>query len=221
VPLVSGGSIVIDTTEALVAIDVNSGKSRKHEDAEEAAYKTNLEAAEEIARQLRLRDLGGLIICDFIDMRADRHRRAVEKAVRDYLKKHKERAQVLRMSRFGIIEITRQRQGPALSHSVYHDCPYCKGSGLVKTPESMTLSVMRLLQLATHRNNIHAVNVAVSSEVAYELLNRKRRDIGQLESATGKKIAIRANDGVGLDRVDFECFDAQGRAVKFLQAGAE
>lgn len=216
VPLPSGGSLVIDSTEALVAIDVNSGKSRQHDDAEESAYKTNLEASEEIARQLRLRDLGGVIICDFIDMRADRHRRAVERAVRDALKKHKERAQVLRMSRFGIIEVTRQRRGPALSQSVYHDCPHCKGSGLVKTSESMTLGVMRMLQLAAHRDNIHTIEAKVSADVAHQLLNRKRHDIRQLEQQTGKTIIVRADSHVGLDQAEFECLDAQRQPVKFL-----
>jgi ribonuclease E len=216
VPLPSGGSLVIDSTEALVAIDVNSGKSRQHDNAEESAYKTNLEASEEIARQLRLRDLGGVIICDFIDMRADRHQRAVERAVRDALKKHKERAQVLRMSRFGIIEVTRQRRGPALSQSVYHDCPHCKGSGLVKTSESMTLGVMRMLQLAAQRDNIQTVEVRVSADVAYQLLNRKRYDIHQLEQQTGKTIIVRADSHVGLDQAEFECLDAQRQPVKFL-----
>lgn len=216
VPLPSGGSLVIDSTEALVAIDVNSGKSRQHDDAEESAYKTNLEASEEIARQLRLRDLGGVIICDFIDMRADRHGRAVERAVRDALKKHKERAQVLRMSRFGIIEVTRQRRGPALSQSVYHDCPHCRGSGLVKTSESMTLGVMRMLQLAANRDNIRTIEAKVSADVAYQLLNRKRHDIHQLEQQTGKTIIVRADSHVGLDQAEFECLDEQRQPVKFL-----
>jgi ribonuclease E len=216
VALPCGGSLVIDTTEALVAIDVNSGKARQHEDAEQTAYKINLEAADEIARQLRLRDLGGVIICDFIDMQQEKHRRGVERALREALKKHKERAQILRMSRFGIIEMTRQRQRPSLSRSVYQDCPSCKGSGLVKTAESVMLDVMRMLQLAIHGNSIQTVGVKVSSVVAFDLLNRKRHTIDQLEQQAGKRILVRAVETFGLDQIEFECLDRQGLAVKFL-----
>jgi len=216
VSLPCGGSLVIDSTEALVAIDVNSGKSRQHRDAEESALRVNMEAAEEIARQLRLRDLGGVIICDFIDMRAEKHRRSIERSLREALKKQKERAQVLRMSRFGIIELTRQRRGPALSRSVYQDCPYCSGSGLAKTPQSMTLDVLRMLQLAINRENIHAVTVRLSDSVAHELQNRKRHALDALEQGTGKRIVIEAKADVGLDHVEFECHDQEDRQVTFL-----
>ena len=162
VPLPSGGSIVIDTTEAMVAIDVNSGRFRSIEDAEETAFRINIEAAEEIARQLRLRDLGGLIVCDFIDMRSDAHKREMERALRDALKKHKERAHVLRTSAFGLIEMTRQRQGPSLKRNVYYDCPHCHGTGLVKMPESVMLDVMRIVQLAVHHEEVQLVTITVS-----------------------------------------------------------
>src|SRR5205807_6557525 len=134
VPLPSGGSLVIDSTEAIVAIDVNSGKFRDHSDAETTAFKTDMEAADEISRQLKLRDLGGVIICDFIDLRYERHRRELEKRIHDNLRHDRAKTKVLRMSQFGIIEMTRQRMRPSLKRSIYFDCPHCKGAGLAKTP---------------------------------------------------------------------------------------
>ena len=129
VPLPQGGSIVIDQTEALVAIDVNSGNFRVDDNAEETAYQMNLRAAKEIARQLRLRDLGGVIVNDFIDMREERHRRGVERALRDAIKRDRARTKILRISPFGLIEMTRQRIRPSLKRSVYEDCPHCTRHG--------------------------------------------------------------------------------------------
>jgi ribonuclease E len=214
VRLPSGGSIVIDTTEALVAIDVNSGKFRSVADEEEMAYQTNQEAAQEIARQLRLRDLGGLIVCDFIDMRLDRHKRAVEKLLRDELKKHKERARILRFSKFGLIEMTRQRQGPSIKHGVYTDCPHCKGSGLVKSPESMTLHVLRNIQTIVHRNDVARLFVTVSPDVAYDLQNRKRAALAQLEAESGKSIIIRAEFDYTWDQLEYKTEDDRGRITR-------
>ncbi len=128
-PLRQGGSIVIDQTEALVAIDVNSGNFRADDSAEETAYQMNLLAAKEIARQMRLRDLGGVIVNDFIDMRKEKHRRSVERALRDAVKRDRARTKILRTSPFGLIEMTRQRIRPSLKRSVYKDCPGCAGSG--------------------------------------------------------------------------------------------
>ena len=159
VPLPEGGSIVIDQTEALVAIDVNSGNFRVEDDAERTAYEMNLRAAKEIARQLRLRDLGGVIVNDFIDMREERHRRGVERALREAIKRDRARTKVLRMSAFGLIEMTRQRIRPSLKRSVYEDCPQCTGAGVVKTAESMAIDVMRLLALATHREEIRRIAI--------------------------------------------------------------
>ncbi len=176
VDLREGGSIVIDQTEALVAIDVNSGNFRVENDAERTAYEMNLRAAKEIARQLRLRDLGGVIVNDFIDMREEQHRRGVEKALRDAIKRDRARTKVLRMSAFGLIEMTRQRIRPSLKRSVYEDCPHCAGAGVVKTVESMSIDVMRLLALASHREDIRRVNVSVCPAVASYLNNRKRRE---------------------------------------------
>ena len=151
VPLRSGGSIVIDPTEALVAIDVNSGSFRTDDSAEETAYQLNLAAAKEIARQLRLRDLGGVIVNDFIDMRREKHRRGVERALRDAMKRDRARTKILRTSPFGLIEMTRQRIRPSLKRSVYADCPCCSGRGVVKTAESMSIEVIRMLMLAARQ----------------------------------------------------------------------
>lgn len=214
VPLPSGGSLVIDTTEALVAIDVNSGRFRSIEDAEETAFKINLEAADEIARQLRLRDLGGLIVCDFIDMRLDRHKRAVERALRDALKEHKERARILRTSAFGLIEMTRQRQGPSIKRNIYFECQHCKGSGLVKMPESVVLDVMRIVQLATDHEQVQKVTVTVASDVAFQILNRRRSVLGQIETETGKEVVIRGDTSFISDRIEYACEDGRGQPVR-------
>jgi ribonuclease E len=216
VPLPSGGSLVIDSTEALVAIDVNSGRFRTTDDAEETAFRINIEAAEEIARQLRLRDLGGLIMCDFIDMRLDRHKREVERGLREALKKHKERARILRMSAFGIIEMTRQRQGPSLNRNIYHDCPHCKGTGIVKMPDSMILDVMRIIQLATNQEQVRKVTVTVASDVAYQILNEKRAALAETEMETGKEIVIKGDSSFTSDQVDYACEDKRGRPANVL-----
>jgi ribonuclease E len=220
VPLPSGGYLVVDTTEALVAIDVNSGRFRATADAEETAFRINMEAAVEIARQLRLRDLGGLILCDFIDMRQERHMRAVEKALRDELKNHKERARILRMSAFGIIEMTRQRQGPSIKRNLYDDCPHCKGTGLVKMPESIMLDVMRTVQRATNRDEIQVVTITVAHEVALQILNSKRAHLAQTESETGKAVIIRGDPSFTGDQIEVLCQDASGRGVEIGLGGA-
>jgi len=213
VPLSSGGSLVIEQTEALVAIDVNSGRFRTEGDAESTAYKINLEAADEIARQLRLRDLGGVIVCDFIDMNQQRHRREVERRLAQNLKKHKERVKVLRMSRFGMIELTRQRQRASLMRSIYAECRACHGRGMVKTPESVALDVLRRLQLAATQEHIHQIEVHVHPEVAHLLVNRKRSLLHELETRWRRTIAIVAEAGYGPDQVSMQCLDHRGRIV--------
>ena len=172
---------MIDQTEALVAIDVNSGNFRVEDDAERTAYEMNLRAAKEISRQLRLRDLGGVIVNDFIDMREERHRRGVERALREAIKRDRARTKVLRMSAFGLIEMTRQRIRPSLKRSIYEDCHHCTGAGVVKTAESMAIDVMRLLALATHREEIRRIAVSVHPGVAAYLANRKRKEIARIE----------------------------------------
>jgi len=218
VPLLSGGSIVIDTTEAMVTIDVNSGRFRSPDDAEETAFRINVEAAEEIAHQLRLRDLGGLIVCDFIDMRFDRHKRAVERTLRDALKKHKERARILRLSAFGLIEMTRQRRGPSIKRGIYTDCPNCRGGGLVKSPSSVVLDVMRIVQLAAHRQDVRKITITVSTAVAHLILNRKRASLSTIERETEKTVVIRGDNSVSSDDVSFVCEDANGQILKFTTA---
>ncbi len=220
VPLKSGGSLVIDSTEALVAIDVNSGRFRSPDDAEETALRINVEAAEEIARQLRLRDLGGLIVCDFIDMRHDRNKRKVEQTLKDALKKHKERARITRMSAFGLIEMTRQRQGPSILRSLYADCAHCKGTGHVKMPESVILDVMRIIQLAMHHQHVQKVIVTTAGDIAYQLLNSKRAVVSRIESETGKTVVIRGDAGFTSDQVECVCEDARGRQVPIGASGS-
>jgi ribonuclease E len=216
VPLPNGGSIVIDQTEALVAIDVNSGNFRADNSAEETAYQMNLLAAKEIARQLRLRDLGGVIVNDFIDMRDEKHRRGVERALREAVKRDRARTKILKISPFGIIEMTRQRIRPSLKRSVYQDCPHCEGTGQVKTCESMSIDVMRMLQLAAHREGIHRVQIRVAEDVANYLLNKKRKEITRLEESGTIQVNIAGAAGVAPETLEFVCFDNNNNEVKFL-----
>jgi ribonuclease E len=214
VPLRQGGSIVIDQTEALVAIDVNSGNFRADDSAEETAYQMNLLAAREIARQLRLRDLGGVVVNDFIDMRKEKHRRNVERALRDAVKRDRARTKILRTSPFGLIEMTRQRIRPSLKRSVYKDCPGCSGSGVVKTAESMAIEVVRLLILATQQEDVAKVSITVSDDVATYLNNKKRRELSRLEDENDINVQIFGTEGVSPEHLVLECHDSQGREVK-------
>ncbi|MDX2035537.1 MAG: Rne/Rng family ribonuclease [Isosphaeraceae bacterium] len=216
VPLPEGGSIVIDQTEALVAIDVNSGNFRVENDAERTAYEMNLRAAKEIARQLRLRDLGGVIVNDFIDMREERHRRGVEKALRDAIKRDRARTKILRMSQFGLIEMTRQRIRPSLKRSIYQDCPHCNGQGVVKTVESMSIDVMRLLALASHRGEVRRVNVGVAAAVAAHINNRKRQEIARIEAENNLLIHIQPDDEAPIEHLQLDCFDANNNEIRVL-----
>jgi ribonuclease E len=213
VPLKAGGSIVIDQTEALVAIDVNSGSFRHENDAEETAYHLNLAAAKEIARQLRLRDLGGVIVNDFIDMRRERHRRGLERALRDAMRRDRARTKILRTSPFGLIEMTRQRIRPSLKRSVYGDCPCCSGRGVVKTPESMAIEVVRILALASHQPKISRVTVRVNDEVATYLNNKKRREIMALEDEARMLVQILGSESHFPEHLEIECRDTEGREV--------
>jgi len=213
VPLREGGSIVIDQTEALVAIDVNSGNFRAEDSAEETAYQLNLCAAKEIARQLRLRDLGGVIVNDFIDMRKEKHRRGVERLLRDALKRDRARTKILRTSPFGLIEMTRQRIRPSLKRSVYTDCPCCNGRGVVKTSESMSIEVIRMLMLASQQPHIARVSVRVNDEVASYLNNRKRKEITELEDEGGMIVQITGSEGLFPEHLDLDCRDRQSREI--------
>jgi ribonuclease E len=214
VPLPSGGSLVIDTTEALVAIDVNSGSTRDTSDPEATAYKTNMEAVDEICRQLRLRDLGGVIVNDLIDMRKPQHRRAIEQRLRNHLKMDRARTRVLPISQFGIVEMTRQRMRPSLKSSVYVDCPGCQGLGHVKSAESVVLDVMRRLALAMHRPEVTRIELTVSPDVAFHLLNRRRANLVKLEQQMGRSVLVRVG-GTTIDYVQLDAYDARGVAVDF------
>lgn len=214
VPLKAGGSIVIDQTEALVAIDVNSGSFRAEDNAEETAYQLNLNAAKEIARQLRLRDLGGVIVNDFIDMRREKHRRGVERALRDALHRDRARTKILRTSPFGLIEMTRQRIRPSINRSVYASCPCCTGRGLVKTPESMAIEVVRSLMLASQLPYVKSITIRVHSEVASYLNNRKRKEISRLEDEGAFSVQILGSDGLFPEHLAIECRDGDGREIK-------
>ncbi|MBN2474948.1 MAG: Rne/Rng family ribonuclease [Pirellulales bacterium] len=217
VPLKAGGSIVIDQTEALVAIDVNSGSFRADDSAEETAYQMNLLAAKEIARQIRLRDLGGVVVNDFIDMRKEKHRRGVERALRDAVRRDRARTKILRTSPFGLVEMTRQRIRPSLKRSVFTDCPCCRGAAVVKTPESMAIEVIRLLILASQSPHIARVTVTVAGDVADYLNNRKRRQLARLEEEGGMTMQIIDAKGVPPEHLVIECRDAEDREVKFPQ----
>ena len=213
VELRSGGSLVIDQTEALVAIDVNSGRFREHSDAETTALKINQEAAREIARQLRLRDLGGVIIIDFIDMREDKNRRAVEKALRDAMKGDRAKAKVLKISNFGIVEMTRQRMRPSLKDAIYRPCRYCEGAGRIKSEESQALQVIRDLQRAGANDDVLHVQVTVSPTVAHHLANFHRKEVADLEAATGKTVTIHADEDLTGDEITVQCTNARGNEV--------
>jgi len=217
VPLPSGGSIVIDQTEALVAIDVNSGNFRADNNAEETAYQMNLQAAKEIARQLRLRDLGGVIVNDFIDMREEKHRRGVERAMREAVRRDRARTKILKISQFGIIEMTRQRIRPSLKRSIYQDCPHCRSTGHVKTTESMSIDVMRMIQLAAHRPTVARVEVKVAEEVAHYLLNKKRRELARLEEAGEIQVGVTGKLGAAPEALEFTCYDNNNNEVKVIQ----
>jgi ribonuclease E len=214
VKLKEGGSIVIDPTEALVAIDVNSGNFRTDSNAEVSAYKMNLNAAREIARQLRLRDLGGVIVNDFIDMRQEKHRRGVERALRDAMDRDRARTKIMRTSPFGLIEMTRQRIRPSLKRSVYDDCPCCSGRGIVKTAESMAIEVVRKLMMASRKNEITRVTVRVHEGVSAYLNNKKRREIMALEETGDMVIQVLSIEGLFPEHLELDCRDAKGKQVK-------
>jgi ribonuclease E len=213
VPLKAGGSIVIDQTEALVAIDVNSGSFRIDDSAEESAYRLNCSAAKEIARQLRLRDLGGVIVNDFIDMRKEKHRRGVERALRDAMRRDRARTKILRTSPFGLIEMTRQRIRPSLKRSVYHDCPCCTGRGVVKTAESMAIEVVRMLMLASQQPRVKRITVRVNEEVSAYLNNKKRKEIIRLEDDSQISVQIFGVAAAFPEHLELDCRDADNREV--------
>ncbi|MEL7287042.1 MAG: ribonuclease E/G, partial [Pseudomonadota bacterium] len=193
VRLPSGGSIVIDPTEALTSIDINSSKATKGGDIEETALNTNLEAADEIARQLRLRDLGGLIVIDFIDMTPPRHQREVENRLKDAARPDRARVQIGKISRFGLLEMSRQRLRPSLGEASQGPCPRCNGQGTIRSNESIALSILRLIEEEAIKDNTSQVNAQVPVAVAAYLLNEKRRSVQRIEKRHNVDVVIIPN----------------------------
>jgi len=207
-------SIVIEQTEALVAIDVNSGKYTKHENAEQTALKINSEAAKEIARQLKLRDLGGLIICDFIDMRDSKNRREVEKNFRNALATDRARSKILKISAFGIIEMTRQRMRPSLQLSHYLRCPHCHGSGMIKSPATAAIEIIRMLNMAASRKEVKKIIMTVAPDIADFMLNQRRSLISKIESSEQKQIIIKADQSCPAEQFNIVCYDEREGIIK-------
>ncbi|KGJ91952.1 ribonuclease E, partial [Thalassotalea sp. ND16A] len=193
VRLPSGGSIVIDPTEALTSIDINSARATKGSDIEETAFNTNLEAAEEIARQLRLRDLGGLVVIDYIDMTPVRHQREVENRMRDAVRPDRARIQLSRISKFGLLEMSRQRLRPSIGETSQGVCPRCSGTGNVRGVESLALSILRLMEEEAIKDKTSQVHAQVPVPVATYLLNEKRNAVGHIEKSHNVKVLILAN----------------------------
>ncbi|MFH1136706.1 MAG: Rne/Rng family ribonuclease [Pseudomonadota bacterium] len=181
VRLKSGGAIVINPTEALVSIDVNSGRSTKEARLEDTAFKTNMEAAEEVARQLRIRDLGGLIVVDFIDMRDQKHQREVEKALKTEAKKDKAKIELGRISKFGLLEMSRQRIRPPIEFGTFHVCDYCGGRGVVRSVETTALAVLRVISQKISKGSVEKVVGKLNPAVANYLLNKKRQELTGIE----------------------------------------
>lgn len=214
VPLKGGGSIVIDQTEALVAIDVNSGTHRADDNAEENAFQVNLRAAEEISRQIRLRDLGGVVVNDFIDMREEKHRRAVERALKKHVKRDRARTRVLRTSPFGLIEMTRQRIRPSLKRSIYEDCPCCNGMGFVKTAESVSIEVMRsIMTAASLSDKVRKITVIVHHSVGNYLANKKRREITLIEENHSLFINLDVRNDVSPQHAEVYAYDETNNRI--------
>ena len=193
VNLPSGGSIVIDPTEALVSIDINSARATRGGDIEETALNTNLEAADEIARQLRLRDIGGLIVIDFIDMTPIKNQREVENRLRDALKLDRARVQMGRISRFGLLEMSRQRLRPSLAESRGHVCPRCNGQGTIRDTESLALSILRLIEEESAKDRTAEIRAILPVSVATFLLNEKRHEVHAVEQRHGVRVVIVPN----------------------------
>ncbi len=200
--LPSGGSIVIDHTEALISIDINSSRATKGEDIEETALNTNLEAADEIARQLRIRDLGGLIVIDFIDMTPSRNQREVENRLKDAVKRDRARIQIGRISRFGLLEMSRQRLRPSLGESSHETCPRCSGLGAIRNVESLALSILRIIEEEAMKESTGRIVCQLPVNVATYLLNEKRSAVTELESRQHTKLVLIANHA--LETPNFE-----------------
>ncbi|MBW1768982.1 MAG: ribonuclease E/G, partial [Deltaproteobacteria bacterium] len=210
VPLKSRGSIVIDPTEALISIDVNSGRGIVGEDIESLAFMTNLEAASEIARQLRLRDIGGLVVIDFIDMKNRKHIREVEKVLREELKKDRAKTDTSHISKFGLLELSRQRLRPSIESRSYQICNYCNGRGIIISVESAAVSFLRRIWMGVSKGNVAQVNGTLPVETAAYLQNRKRKELVEIEKRYGVTILLQGDPSLypGNGNLDFVKRDA-------------
>jgi len=217
VTLKSGGYIIINQTEALVSIDVNSGRSTREHSIEETALQTNLEAAEEVARQLRLRDLAGLVVIDFIDMEEKRNNRAVEKRLKDHLKNDRARIQVGRISHFGLLEMSRQRIRASVLESTMQTCPHCNGTGHIRSQSSVALHVLRGVEEYLLKNTTHDITVRTTPDIALYLLNHKRGTITDYEARFGVRIIIEADAHVGAQHFAIDRGEAVENPVKIEQ----
>ncbi|MCK5189505.1 MAG: ribonuclease E/G, partial [Methylococcales bacterium] len=226
VRLPSGGALVIDHTEALISIDINSARATKGGDIEETALNTNLEAADEIARQLRLRDLGGLFVIDLIDMLSNKNQRAVENRLRDALKIDRARIQTSRISRFGLLEMSRQRIRPSLGDTSQLTCPRCNGQGEIRNVESVALSVLRLLEEEAMKNGTEKVIAHLPIECATFLLNEKRDSIDQIESRLKVRIIVLPSKHLetpayDIERIKSKDDDGSTESASYTQLKAE
>lgn len=204
VTLPAGGSIVINSTEAVVSIDVNSGRSTKQADVEDTAFNTNKEAAQVIAQQLRLRDLGGLIVIDFIDMNQSRHKQIVERVLRDAVRTDKAKIEFGRISKFGLLEMSRQRLKTALASQSHVLCPHCSGQGRVKTIETASLEVIRKIQSTAFAGGLKEIRIKMAPAAALLLLNSKRKLLTEIENATGTSILVYADGRLKLEEYELE-----------------
>jgi ribonuclease E len=221
VPLPGGGSLVIDASEALVAIDVNSGKTTSSSDLEETATRTNLEAADEVGRQLRLRDLGGLIVIDFIDMFSKKNKAKVEKQLRLACKKDKARVNLSRISRFGLMEMSRQRMSPSVKVGAFDRCGVCRGTGNVRSRNTAAVGVLRRIQENLAPGNVETLDVTVSPEIAAYLLNNKTRFLMELEDKHHVKIVFQAQPGLAFDEFTYNVASRKRSAERSAESRAE
>jgi Ribonucleases G and E len=213
VSLPSGGYLVMNSTEALVAVDVNSGKSTKEVSIEDTALRTNLEAADEVARQLRLRDLGGLVVIDFIDMDDNRHNRQVEKRLKDALKLDRARIQIGKISNFGLLEMSRQRLRPSMVEVAFMSCPHCHGEGLVRNPESACLELVRLLESYLPICKAERVVLKLLPDLVNFVANEKRDAITRLEMTHAVRIIFDVTNDVGGDGYKIIMLDTERQEI--------
>jgi ribonuclease E len=213
VPLKSGGALVIEQTEALVSIDVNSGRSRSAKDSETNAFETNKEAVDEICRQLRLRDLGGLIVNDLIDMRQASHREEIEKRIMQNLKRDRAKATVLPISEFGLVEMTRQRMRPNSKKANFHPCPTCEGTGEMQRPDTVGRDALRKAATILENELVSRIEMVCSSSIASIIMNDKRAEIAMIEERSGCKIAVRVSETIADNRVDIYAYEKDGADV--------